>query len=94
MWSGVTAAITSGNFSEATNLKKQIEENQRNKAAERLEKGHKWHPRFFEATGTKGKPTLTEEGKKVIEGMLKGDYALPEGVGNEEMAKLLSDPAS
>lgn len=94
LWSGVSEAIKSRNYSLATTLKREIEEYQRNKAAERLEKGHQWKPRFFEASseGT-GKPTLTEEGRKTIQDMLKGEYRISEGVGNDHLLKENPSPA-
>ncbi|KAJ5252440.1 Oxysterol-binding protein [Penicillium chrysogenum] len=78
-WSGVTNAIVDKQFSQATKLKQDIEERQRQRAAERLEKGIEWNPRFFTGAVTPlGKPELTEEGQKVLEGIHSGKFALTE----------------
>ncbi|CAG8905202.1 unnamed protein product [Penicillium egyptiacum] len=78
-WSGVTNAIVDKQFSQATKLKQDIEERQRQRAAERLEKGIEWNPRFFTGAVTPlGKPELTEEGQKVLEGIRSGEFALTE----------------
>ncbi|CDM32372.1 hypothetical protein DTO013E5_3441 [Penicillium roqueforti] len=78
-WSGVTNAIVEKQFNQATKLKQDIEERQRQRAAERLEKGTEWRPRFFTGAVTPlGKPELTEEGQKVLEGIRSGNFALTE----------------
>ncbi|KAJ5566312.1 Oxysterol-binding protein [Penicillium sp. DV-2018c] len=78
-WSGVTAAIVDKQFSEATKLKQDIEERQRQRAAERKEKGIEWNPRFFTGAVTPlGKPELTEEGQRVLQGIRSGEFALTE----------------
>ncbi|KAJ5967310.1 hypothetical protein N7501_003558 [Penicillium viridicatum] len=78
-WSGVTNAIVEKQFNQATKLKQDIEERQRQRAAERLEKGTEWSPRFFTGAVTPlGKPELTEEGQKVLEGIRTGEFALTE----------------
>ena len=76
-WSGVTNAIVEKQFSQATKLKQDIEERQRQLAAERTEKGTEWSPRFFTGAVTPlGKPQLTEEGQKVLLGIRSGEFAL------------------
>ncbi|KAF4768903.1 hypothetical protein N7455_008492 [Penicillium solitum] len=78
-WSGVTDAIVEKQFNQATKLKQDIEERQRQRAAERIEKGSEWSPRFFTGAVTPlGKPELTEEGQKVLEGIRTGEFALTE----------------
>lgn len=78
-WSNVTAAILGKQYSQATKFKHEIEERQRQKAAERKEKNEEWTPRFFtEAVTPLGKPELTEEGRKVLDGLHKNSYKLEE----------------
>jgi hypothetical protein len=78
-WSGVTEAILEKRYSQATKLKQEIEERQREKAAERQAKNEEWKPRFFTGAVTPmGKPTLSEEGLKALEGLRNADYELKE----------------
>ncbi|KAJ5454277.1 Oxysterol-binding protein-like protein 1 [Penicillium daleae] len=78
-WGQVTNAILDKQFTEATRIKQEIEERQRQKAAERKEKQEEWQPRFFIGAVTPlGKPELTEEGQKALEGVRTGNYALEE----------------
>ncbi|PKY07697.1 hypothetical protein P168DRAFT_285901 [Aspergillus campestris IBT 28561] len=78
-WSGVTTAIVNKKYSQATKLKQDIEERQRQKAAERQARNEKWQPRFFtEAVTPLGKPQLTEEGYKALEGLRHDEYLLEE----------------
>lgn len=78
-WSEVTNSIMDKQFTQATKLKQDIEERQRQRAAERKEKAVEWKPRFFTGAVTPlGKPELTEEGQKVLQGLRTGDYALEE----------------
>jgi hypothetical protein len=78
-WSDVTEAIVEKQFSQATKLKQDIEERQRQKAAERTEKKTEWKPRFFTGAVTPlGKPQLTEEGQKALQGIRSGEFALTE----------------
>ncbi|KAJ9210078.1 hypothetical protein DTO166G4_8339 [Paecilomyces variotii] len=79
LWSGVTAAILEKRYSEATKFKQDLEERQRQKAAERKEKNEEWTPRFFTGAVTPlGKPELTEEGKKALKGLHEHNYKLEE----------------
>ncbi|KAL1962793.1 hypothetical protein VTN77DRAFT_9162 [Rasamsonia byssochlamydoides] len=79
LWSKVTAAILEKQYSQATKLKQDIEERQREKAAERKAKNEEWKPRFFTAALTPvGKPDLNEEGKKALRGLHEGDFHLEE----------------
>ncbi|KAF2144598.1 uncharacterized protein K452DRAFT_144460 [Aplosporella prunicola CBS 121167] len=83
-WSGVTDAITTKQYSLATTLKQDLEERQREKAAERKNKNIEWQPRFFAGVTTPtGKPDLTEEGRRALDGLHKNDFKLEES--NEEV---------
>ncbi|KAL4959979.1 putative oxysterol binding protein (Orp8) [Aspergillus stella-maris] len=78
-WSGVTEAILDKKYSQATKLKVEIEDRQRQKAAERQEKNEEWKPRFFTGAVTPlGKPALSDEGIKALEGLRAAQYQLEE----------------
>lgn len=78
-WKDVTVAIKAKQYSLATNLKTTIEEKQRAKAAERKELEKDWQPRFFTGAVTPvGRPELTEDGKKVLEGLHADVWKLEE----------------
>ena len=78
-WQQVTNAILDKRYGEATNLKHEIEERQRQKAAERKVNHEEWKPRFFVGAVTPlGKPELTGEGRYVLQQMHKNDYKLEE----------------
>ncbi|KAK1146703.1 hypothetical protein N8T08_002776 [Aspergillus melleus] len=78
-WSGVTEAILDKRYGQATRLKQEIEERQRQRAAERQAKNETWQPRFFTGAVTPlGRPELTEEGQKALEGLRRGKYDLEE----------------
>ncbi|KAL4792311.1 hypothetical protein BDV19DRAFT_256753 [Aspergillus venezuelensis] len=78
-WSGVTEAILDKKYSQATKLKVEIEDRQRQKAAERQEKNEEWKPRFFTGAVTPlGKPALSDEGIKALEGLRAAEYQLEE----------------
>lgn len=68
IWEPVTNAILSKKFSEATKAKQEIEQAQRNTAADRKRKGETFTPRFFDADISDGRPKLTEEGRKALDG--------------------------
>lgn len=60
-------------------MKQELEERQREKATQRKEKNVEWKPRFFrEAVTLDGRPELTEEGRRALEGLQREDYALVE----------------
>ncbi|PGH12558.1 hypothetical protein AJ79_04179 [Helicocarpus griseus UAMH5409] len=85
-WSGVTSAILEKQYSLATKLKHELEERQRQLAAERKEKEEEWKPRFFTVTvAESGKPELTAEGKKVLKGLHEGNFRL-EGLNEIQSA--------
>ncbi|KAL5043396.1 hypothetical protein BDW71DRAFT_187958 [Aspergillus fruticulosus] len=78
-WSSVTEAILDKRYSQATRLKMEIEDRQRRKAAERQEKNEEWKPRFFTGAVTPlGKPALSEEGLKALDGIRTQQYHLEE----------------
>jgi len=78
-WSQVTTAILEKQYGQATKFKHEIEDRQRQKAAERKEKSEEWKPRFFTGAVTPlGKPHLTEEGKQVLKGLAEDDFYLEE----------------
>ncbi|TKY85452.1 hypothetical protein EX895_005614 [Sporisorium graminicola] len=68
IWDPVTSAILAKKYSEATKHKQEIEQRQRNMAAERKRKGEAFVPRFFDADISDGRPKLTEEGRKALDG--------------------------
>lgn len=77
LWSGVTKAILAKQYSKATDIKLQIEEQQREKARQRDKKGEKWKPVFFEhVVGNGGKPNLTDEGRRVLERAQQGQWSM------------------
>ncbi|KAI5806256.1 hypothetical protein EDC01DRAFT_639311 [Geopyxis carbonaria] len=79
MWEGVSEAIHAKDYSRATQLKCDIEERQREKAAARVEKKTEWKPRFFEDMSERiGQPHLSEAGKEALKGLNAGDYKLDE----------------
>ncbi|KAJ8087640.1 hypothetical protein PM082_006473 [Marasmius tenuissimus] len=71
LWDGVTSRLLKKEFSEATREKIEIEQRQRDEAAERKKKGVEFVPRFFEQDIESGIPALTEEGKKAVQEELK-----------------------
>ncbi|KAI9735963.1 MAG: hypothetical protein M1834_001429 [Cirrosporium novae-zelandiae] len=80
-WNEVTEAILNKQFSQATKLKHNIEERQRQKAAERETNNEEWQPRFFTGTLTPmGKPDLSPEGIEALKGLHEGNYHLPESM--------------
>jgi oxysterol-binding protein-related protein 9/10/11 len=77
MWESVTEAIHAKDFTRATQLKYEIEERQREKAAKRAEENIEWKPRFFEVSAlAAGRPKLSAEGEKVLKGLHAGEYKL------------------
>lgn len=78
-WAGVTNAILNKQFSQATKLKQELEERQRDKAADRDAQNEEWKPRFFtDSLKPNGRPELTEEGRLALKGLQAGDYHLGE----------------
>lgn len=80
LWGGVTKAIHSKQFSQATTLKQELEEAQREKARQREKSGEAWKPIFFEQVTDKGgKPELTEKGREVLKRAQNADWNI-EGI--------------
>ena len=78
-WRPVSEAIIAKQYSVATDRKTELEERQRERAAERKESGVTWKPRFFiGATEPKGRPELSEDGKAVMKGMQAQNYRIAE----------------
>lgn len=78
-WSGVTDAIVTKQYSLATTVKQELEERQRERAADRKARNVEWQPRFFSnATDADGKPDLTEEGRRALDGLHQGNFKLEE----------------
>ncbi|KAL1800169.1 hypothetical protein ACET3X_000511 [Alternaria dauci] len=83
-WDGVTNAIVGKQYGLATTLKTEIEEKQRQKAAERKAADKEWKPRFFTGAVTPiGRPDLTKDGEEALKGLHAENYQLPP---NEEYA--------
>ncbi|KAL8713952.1 MAG: hypothetical protein Q9220_002098 [cf. Caloplaca sp. 1 TL-2023] len=78
-WHGVTDAIINKQYGQATKVKQELEERQREKATERKGQDSAWQPRFFtEALMPNGKPELSEAGRQALKGLQAGDYHLEE----------------
>ncbi|UPX19340.1 uncharacterized protein EKO05_0009607 [Ascochyta rabiei] len=76
-WEGVTNAIVGRQYNQATTLKTEIEERQRQKAAERKEANKEWQPRFFTGAVTPvGRPDLTKDGEIALKGLHEEKYHL------------------
>ncbi|KAJ4412702.1 hypothetical protein N0V91_000464 [Didymella pomorum] len=76
-WEGVTNAIVGRQYNQATSLKTEIEEKQRQKAAERKESNKEWQPRFFTGAVTPvGRPDLTTDGEIALKGLHEESYKL------------------
>jgi hypothetical protein len=76
-WDSVTNAIVGKQYSLATNLKTEIEEKQRQKAAERKASDKEWKPRFFTGAVTPvGRPDLTTDGEAALKGLHAEQYQL------------------
>ncbi|KAI9767274.1 MAG: hypothetical protein M1835_007072 [Candelina submexicana] len=74
-WYDVTQAIVGKEFGKATVLKQELEEKQREKAAERKANNQDWHPRFFTGIVTpEGRPELSKEGIAALRGLQEGQY--------------------
>jgi len=76
-WGDVTRAILDKEFGKATSAKQELEERQRQKAADRKARNAEWQPRFFtEAMSSSGRPELSAEGRKALDGLHKSDWHL------------------
>ncbi|KAH0542370.1 hypothetical protein FGG08_003215 [Glutinoglossum americanum] len=80
-WAEVTRAIHARDFGKATQLKHEIEERQRQKAAAWSSRNEEWKPRFFVGTVTPvGRPSLTKDGEEALRGLHEGRYKLQPSV--------------
>ncbi|CEH16964.1 Oxysterol-binding protein [Ceraceosorus bombacis] len=68
IWEPVTTAILAKDFSAATKHKQEIEQKQRDAAADRKRKDQQFVPRFFDADITDGRPRLTAAGREALDG--------------------------
>lgn len=76
-WKDVTSAILEKRFGDATRIKQDLEQAQRDKAAKRKELNVDFQPRFFSsATETSGKPVLNDQGRQALDGMQKKSFYL------------------
>ncbi|WFD08249.1 hypothetical protein MVES1_003621 [Malassezia vespertilionis] len=73
IWSGVTKAILEKEYSRATNVKIDLEQQQRDQAKARAEAGTNFVPRYFEDGIENGKPKLTAAGKAAVLDELRRD---------------------
>lgn len=77
LWVRVSDAINEKRYGDATTIKQDIEQRQRDIAAEREKEKKKFAPRFFKsATDPSGKPELTEEGRKALDDMQQLNFHL------------------
>lgn len=63
----MTEAIINKEFGQATKHKQEIEQKQRETAAERKRQGKEFTPRFFNEDISNGRPTLTEAGREALD---------------------------
>lgn len=76
-WNDVTVSILDKEYNKATNVKTEIEERQRAKAAERKANNTSWSPRFFTAaTEPPGRPQLTTDGRAALDKLHHNDWHL------------------
>ncbi|EXJ73294.1 uncharacterized protein A1O5_03054 [Cladophialophora psammophila CBS 110553] len=76
-WAEVTTAINEKRYSDATRVKQDLEQAQRDKAAKRKDLNVEFKPRFFTApTESSGKPELTQYGKEVLSGLERKEYGI------------------
>ena len=69
-WNDVTVAIKSKQFSTATTRKQELEETQRQRAAQRQRDLKRWIPIYFTTvTEADGRPELNDLGRTAMEGM-------------------------
>ena len=81
-WNKVTTAIKDKKFTEATKLKQELEEKQRQIAKERENTVNPFKPRFFTQTiEADGKPELSDQGRETIQHLQEGQWDIQEGVG-------------
>jgi oxysterol-binding protein-related protein 9/10/11 len=81
LWDRVTQAILAKQYSKATSIKQELEEEQRELARERVKTGATWTPVYFEPTRVAGKPELSAKGIEVVRRAQQGDWSMA-GVGS------------
>ncbi|KAF8734919.1 Oxysterol-binding protein, partial [Rhizoctonia solani] len=77
LWEHVTKNLLSKNYSEATRVKQNIEQQQRDDAASRKARNEEFVPVYFEQDISNGQPVLTAEGRKAVEEELTLAASLP-----------------
>lgn len=76
-WGEVTTAINEKRYGDATRIKQDLEQAQRDKAAKRQQQDVEYQPRFFTAvTEPSGKPELTAYGKETLKGLDEGSFGI------------------
>lgn len=83
-WHDVTDSILAKQYSKATTSKQELEERQRQKAAQRKAQSKSWNPMFFAgAMEPRARPELSARGRDAMLGMQSGRYDLqpPEEYG-------------
>ena len=81
-WHNVTQAILDKRWGQATKLKQELEEEQRQKTKKREQLGKEWKPRFFtSALKEDGRPELSDEGRKALEALLREQWDLEPSSG-------------
>lgn len=76
-WQDVTTAINEKRYSDATRIKQDLEQAQRDKATKRKELNTEFKPRFFTAvTEPSGKPELSTYGRETLQGMDRQEFAI------------------
>lgn len=76
-WKDVTEAIKSKQFSTATTKKQELEETQRQRAAQRKGNLKEWAPIYFTTVvEDNGRPDLNETGQAAMDGMHKNEWHL------------------
>ena len=77
LWAAVTNAINEKRFSDATKVKQDLEQTQREKAAKREKLNREFQPRFFtKVTDPSGKPELTPFGMEALKGLSQARYGI------------------
>ncbi|KAL8633642.1 hypothetical protein Q9189_000590 [Teloschistes chrysophthalmus] len=83
-WHGVTEAILNKQYGQATKVKQELEERQREKATARKDNGVEFEPRFFtQALMSNGKPELNEEGRRALKGLQENNFHLEENAATD-----------
>ncbi|CAE6482154.1 unnamed protein product [Rhizoctonia solani] len=77
LWEHVTKNLLSKNYSEATRVKQNIEQQQRDDTASRKARNEEFVPVYFEQDISNGQPVLTAEGRKAVEEELTLAASLP-----------------